>query len=201
MFRDLRLVEAFEHVLSPEEWSWFGPMVARGVYHYGDDGWAVFPVAQLRAYPKLWQKAANRVLEKLRTGEWVAKGISPRFGPQPIAISTDLWDYLRFKDRIDEAEGADFRFVALTISDLRPPEVQVSHAEKAHLRGQLTEWIRSHAASSSLPILRADQLAAAREAFAAVTISDNMYRECRRAAGLPQETVQRGRPKTKGRDE
>jgi hypothetical protein len=200
MFRDLRLVEAFEHVLSPEEWFWFGPMVARGIYHYGLDGWPVFPLAELQAYAKLWQKAADRVLEKLRAGEWVAKGISPRFGPQPIPISTDLWDYLRFKDRVDEAEGADFRFVALTISDLRPPEVQISQAEQAQLRPQLTEWIRSHAASSSLAILREDQLAAARKAFTGVTTTDNMYRECRRAARLPKETVQRGRPKTKGRD-
>jgi hypothetical protein len=200
MFRRLRLSEAFEHLLTPEEWRWFGPMVARGVYHYGLDGWPVFSMARLRDYPILWREAAYRATDKLRAGEWQADGISPQCGPQPVPISTDLWEYLTIKDRQEEAEGAGFRFLALTISDVRPPEVQVSHVEQAQLRGQLTRWIQSHAANSSLPALRGEQLAAAREAFAELNISDNMFRDCRRAANLTKESVQRGRPKTKGRD-
>ena len=199
MFRSVRLSLAFEYLVSPEEWRWFGPMVARGVFHFGLDGWPVFPDAHMHEYPRLWGVAADRALEKLRAGAWMAEGISPQYGPQPVPISADLWDYMRIKDRTEEAEGAGFHFLALTVSDLAPSQATGSHADKAHLRGQLTQWIRSNAASSGLPALRADQIAAAREAFAGLTISDNMYRECRRAAGLPAQAVQRGRPKTKGR--
>lgn len=116
----------------------------------------------------------------------------------PVSISVDLWDYLLIVDRLDEAQGKGFHFLALTVSDLRAQAEPVSHASKAKLREQLTQWIRSHAASLPEPPLRAEQLVAAREAFAGSVISDNLYKECRRAAGLSEGTVQRGRPKTKG---
>ena len=79
------------------------------------------------------------------------------------------------------------------------PRVEASHAERALLRRQLTEWIRSHAKSSDLPILRKDQLAAARVAFTGQHMYNmyNMYNECRRAAGLTAQSVQRGRPTIK----
>ncbi len=198
MFRLLRLSDSFQHLVTPEEWHWFGPMVARRVYHYDRDGWPAFPIAQIKSYAQLWRAAADQAFEKLRDGEWAAEGISAQYGPHPVPIGTDLWDYLRIKDRLEEAEGAGFNFVALTVSDLRLPKVEVSHAEQAHLRRQLTQWLQSHAAISKSPLLRSDQLAAAREAFAPAQITDNMYRECRRAADLPPLSVQRGRPKTKG---
>jgi hypothetical protein len=197
MFRSLRLCESFEHVLSQDEWSWFGPMAARRATHFDEEGWPLFAMAERQAYPRVWQKAAQIVREKLRDGEWVAEGISSQFGPQPVRIDTNLWDYLRLNDRVEEAEGAGFHFVALTVSSTRLPKVQVSQAKHASLRKQLTEWIRLHAGASGGPVLRDDQLAAARDAFVGNTISDSMYRECRRAAGLPKNSVQRGRPKIK----
>jgi hypothetical protein len=198
MFRSLRLIDAFEHLATPEEWHWFGPMVRRGVLHFGVDGWPTFPADQLRAYPILWEKLADQALEKLRAGEWMAEGISAALGPRLVPIDTSLWDYMYLVDRAEEAKGAGFHFIALTISDTRPPKaVAVSQASQAHLRTQLTQWIKSQIDPSRPPPLRAEQLAAARTAFAGCVITDNMYRECRRAASLPDAAVQRGRPKAK----
>jgi hypothetical protein len=198
MFRSLRLSDAFQHLLTSDEWRWFGPMVARGTYHYDLDGWPTFSIMQLQNYARVWREAADQALARLRAGEWLAEGISSQYGPKPVSVAIELWDYLSIKDRVDEAEGAGFHFIALTVSDPRPSHEQVSHADTAKLRRLLTEWIRTHAAGLSEPPLRSIQLAAAREAFAGSTISDNLYRECRRAAGLSQGSVQRGRPKTKG---
>ncbi|RYG99313.1 MAG: hypothetical protein EON58_04380 [Alphaproteobacteria bacterium] len=201
MFRSLRLVDAFEHLVSPAQWEWFGPMVARHVLHIGRDGWPLFPVEQLHAYPRVWEEAAKSALTKLQGGEWVAEGISPRFGPHRIRIDTDLWDYLRIKDRVEEAEGGGFLFIALTVSEVKEPHVEVSHSAQAGLRSQLTKWLRDHAERSESAPLRSEQLDAARSAFEGRVITDNMFRECRRAAALPARSVQRGRPKAKGLDE
>jgi hypothetical protein len=59
-------------------------------------------------------------------------------------------------------------------------------------------WIRAQATAQQSPLLRAEQLAAARAAFEGQVISNNLFRDCRRAAGLPETSVQRGRPKAKG---
>ena len=198
MFRGLRLIEAFEHLATPEEWHWFGPMVARGVYHFNIDGWPAFPAHQIRAYPILWKKLADQALVKLRVGEWVAEGISAQLGPRLVPIDPSLWDYMELVDRAEEAKGAGFHFIALTVSDMQPKPMAVSPASQAQLRGQLTQWIRTQSASSGTPLLRAEQLAAARKAFAGCVITDNMYREYRRAASLPEAAVQRGRPIAKG---
>lgn len=198
MFHSLRLIEALEHVATREEWRWFGPMVARDAWHFGVDGWPLFPFHQRLAYDDLLRELADRVLAKLRSGDWVAKGISPQFGPEARAIVTYLWDYLRIVHRTEEAEGGGFRFLALTTSDVQPPKAPAPHADKALLRSQLVQWIRAQAECANWPILRAEQLAAARDHFAGLVITDNMFRDCRRAAQLPDRLVQKGRPKAKG---
>jgi hypothetical protein len=198
MFRSLRLIEAFEHVATAQEWQWFGPMVARGTWHIDVDGWPLFSHSELRAYDELYKGLVARVLVKLRSGEWLAQGISPKFGPEARPIDTHLWDYMHIVHRREEAEGGGFRFLALTISDVQPPKPSVPHADKALLRRQLTEWIRTQAEGARWPPLRAEQLTGAREAFAGHVITDNMFRECRRAAQLPDALVQKGRPKAKG---
>ncbi len=200
MFQRKRLSAAFEYLTTPEEWHWFGPMAARGVMHVGLDGWPLFPNRRRVTYPDLWRKCAGRALEKLRDGDWMAEGISPQYGPRPVPIDTDLWHYLRLVDRAEEAEGVGFHFVALTVSCLEAKAAMVPHTEKADLRRQLTAWIRAQAVSSHVPLLRDEQLAMAREVFGGCVITDNMYRDCRRAAGLPEDAVQRGRPKVKGSD-
>jgi hypothetical protein len=200
MFRSLRFVEAFEHLATPEEWSWFGPMAGRRVMHIGVDGWPLFPFHRMQAYPVLWRKLSGLALDKLRGGEWLAQGISARYGPCPQPIDTNLWDYLQLVDRVEEAKGAGFHFIALTVSSVEPPKLIAPHKDQPLLRRQLTEWIRAHSDASKPPLLRAALLAMAREAFPGCVITDNMYRDCRREAGLPEEAVQRGRPKTKGSD-
>ena len=82
----------------------------------------MFPFEELQAFSRTWKKAAVLALAKLQSGEWTAEGISSQFGPQSVAIDTNLWDYLRIIDRSEEAEGAGFHFVALTVSDVRPPK-------------------------------------------------------------------------------
>ncbi|KQU57499.1 hypothetical protein ASG67_17245 [Sphingomonas sp. Leaf339] len=198
MFRSQRLIEAFEHVATAEEWRWFGPMVARGTMHVGVDGWPLFSHATLTAYDSLYQALVERTLQKLRSGEWIARGISPAYGPEARQIDTHLWDYLCIKHRGEEAEGNGFHFLALTISSLRPTELPVPQAQKALLRRQLTQWLCIQADKAKWPLLRTEQLAAVREAFPNDTITDNMFRDCRRAAQLPDHLVQKGRPKTKG---
>lgn len=200
MFRNLRLIEAFEHLASPIQWSWFGPLVARGVYHIGLDGWPLFPFQQLRAYDVLRTELEARALEKLRSGDWIGQGISARYGPHRMPIDTHLWDYMQIVPRMEEAKGGGFHFLALTVTDTKPPRAVASQADTASLRRQLTEWIQSHAEASGKPVLRSVQLAEARAAFPSVVISANMYRECRRAAGLSSASVQTGRPKVKGRE-
>lgn len=198
MFRSLRLVDAFEHLVSPEAWRWFGPMVARGVYHVGLDGWPSFPHWQIQAYPKVWNEAASLALAKLRSGEWVAEGISHHYGPRPIPIETILWEYLQFEDRSDDAKGAGFHFIAVTVSCARPLNPSISHVAHGSLRHQLIRWIRDHARAAPQPVTRMEQLIAARAAFAPRVVSDNLFKECRRAADLPPHLVQQGRPKLKG---
>jgi hypothetical protein len=172
-------------------------MVARGVYHVGFDGWPLFPHWQLQAYPKVWNEAASLALAKLRAGEWVAEGISHHFGPRPILIETILWEYLQFEDRSDDAKGAGFHFIAVTVSSVCRPS-PISHVKHGSLRRQLTKWIIDHAQASAHAVTRTEQLIAARVAFAPQAITDNLFKECRRAAGLPAHLVQQGRPKLKG---
>ncbi len=198
MFQSLRLSLAFEFLATKEEWAWFGPMVGRDVLHWGYDGWPRFPLEQIRDYQALWTILADAAQEKLKDGDWTAKGISPAFGGMPVPIDTMLWEYLRIKDRLEEAEGWGFHFVALTVTDRQLPKVEVSQASKQTLRAQLIRWIQAQAAAQPVPLLRAEQLAAARAAFEGVEISDNLFRDCRRAAGLAETSVQRGRPKAKG---
>lgn len=198
MFHSLRLIEAFEHLTTVDEWHWFGPMVARGNMHFGVDGWPLYSLNDRLAYDLLWQDLVERAHTKLRTGDWLAKGISAKFGPQALPIDQYLWDYLRIVHRGEVAEGDGFRFLALTVSELQPAEVRTPFIEQPILRRQLTEWIRSDAERPGAPPLREKQLAAAREAFPGVNITNNMFLECRRSAGLGQSRVQRGRPKAKG---
>jgi hypothetical protein len=198
MFRSLRLAEAFQFLAHPNQWEWFGPMVKRRVLHFGIDGWPAFPVEELRAYQLLWLDLAGKALEKLQDGEWMARGISVASGPQPIPIDTVLWDYLRIKDRVEEAEGAGFHFIALTVTQVKPVGAMTPHAEQPALIRQLTDWIRNDAERPGPPALRAEQYAAACKAFSGSAITPNMFRNCRRAAGLKSAAVQKGRPKTKG---
>lgn len=200
MFRSLRLIDAFEHLATPDEWHWFGPMVARGNSHCDKDGWPLFSHQQLSAYDALWKKLVDLVHRKLRAGEWVAQGISAQFGPRRMEIDTYLWEYLQIVHRTEEAEGAGFRFLALTVSDVEPPRAMAPLEKQPLLRRQLTDWIRAHAESATSPPLRVEQIAAARAAFAGQVITENMYRECRRAAGLTAGSVRIGRPKAKGSD-
>jgi hypothetical protein len=197
MFRSLRLAEAFQFLAHPDQWAWFGPMVKRRVNHCDIDGWPTFPHEELRAYPRVWNELAAKALEKLQDGEWTAQGISVASGPQPIPIDTVLWDYLRIKDRVEEAEGAGFHFLALTVTQVQPIVTMSPHAEHPVLSRQLTEWIRNDAERPGPPLLRAEQYAAACKAFSGSTITPNMFRNCRRAAGLKNAAVQRGRPKAK----
>lgn len=198
MFQSLRLSLAFQFVATPDEWQWFGPMVARGMFHCDMDGWPVFPIPQIQQYKLFWNELAGRARVKLQEGDWTAEGVSPAHGVLPIPIHTALWDYLRIVDRMDEAEGSGFRFIALTVTSVETPKVVVSQASKATLRRQLTDWIRSHAEAADGTVLRDDQKAAARAAFKGCVITDTMFRDCRREANLGKISVQTGRPKAKG---
>jgi hypothetical protein len=195
MFHSLPLSEAFEHLATPEEWRWFGPMVARGAMHFGVDGWPLFTARDLAAYQMLRKRLAAEALRRLRTGEWIASGISPATGPSPVSIDTTLWDYLEIVDRVEEAKGAGFHFIALTVTEHQPTKVAVAHYEKATLRSQLTSWIKVQTAASSEPIRKWDLRKEARAAFQGRTITDNMFRDAWRGAAVPGTAKHSGRPK------
>jgi hypothetical protein len=199
MFRALPLLEVFQYLATPEEWRWFRPMAGRHVYHIGLDGWPLFELQQRLDYQSLWRTLAAEALTKLQDGEWTAEGICRQVSPQRVPIDPLLWDYMRFLDRVEAAEGGGFHFIALTVSAAIATK-EVSHAETGQLRKQLTEWIRAQASLSGPPLLRSEQLAAARVAFSDCVITANMFRDCRRDAGLPRDAVQQERPKAKGSD-
>jgi len=196
MFSGLRAPEIFQYVIPAKEWRWFSYMVAKSLI--GEDGWPLYSPSKLQEYDELLEEAIRRVLEKLRSGEWVAHGICASHGPQLIRIEPALWGYLSFNGRAAEAHGEGFRFIALSFSSTEPPKPPLPYIASGKLRPQLTEWIRNYVEQFSSPPLRADVLAAAREAFE-VEISDNMYKECRRAAGLEPHQIQEGRPPTKAK--
>lgn len=139
MFRSLELIDAFEHLASPSEWHWFGPMVARGTYHFGLDGWPLFSLEERQAYDRLYKELHERALERLRSGQWIAEGICASRSPQRIPVDTYLWHYLQFVHWMKEAKGAGFHFIALTVTDTQPPKEVVPQADTALLRKQLTE--------------------------------------------------------------
>ena len=200
MFHRLRLIEAFEKIACPEEWEWFGPMVARGVMHIGADGWPLFENHRLRAYQIVLARLEGEVLQKLRAGEWIAEGISHQYGPKLVQIETSLWEYLQIENRLEEASGAGFHFLALTLTEISEPRSTTPLAEQPRLRRQLTNWIQTEIAKSSGPVRKADVEREARRAFEGVVISPNMFREAWRDADVPHHSKHRGRPKAKGSD-
>ena len=197
MFSALRSPAIFEYVIPAKEWRWFSYMVAGSLI--GEDGWPLYSRSKEQEYDELLEEAVRRVLEKLRSGEWIADGICASHGPQLIKIEPALWSYLGFDSRAVEAHGEGFRFIALSFSSTEPPKPPLPYIASGKLRPQLIKWIRSYVEQFSSPPLRDDVLAAARDAFD-VEISDNMYRECRSAAGLEPHHIQRGAPikKVKG---
>ena len=198
MFRPLRLAEAFEHVATADEWRWFGPMVARRVMHFGLDGWPLYTQDTLRRYDDLYRKLLIRVHDKLRSGEWLARGISPSLGPESRPIDPALWDYMDIVHRTEFAEGGGHRLFIAAIAGVQTVRPPVPQAATALLRAQLTRWIREQAKGAASPPTRAEQLAAARDAFSEHKITSNLYRDCRRAAELEPSMRQKGRPKAKG---
>jgi hypothetical protein len=200
MFLELRLTHAFKHLMNAHDWSWFGPIVAPGTYHCDDQGWPLYTHRELQVYDEMWLHVAYRTREKLKAGKWVAAGISHPNGLGRAPIDVVLWDYLHIVVGTEEAAGSGFRFLALTVSDVQPSKAVVSQRQTGVLRSQLTSWIRQNVKGIQAPQLRADQLKAARDAFEGCDITENMFRDCRRAAGLPESAVQNGRPKAKGLD-
>lgn len=191
MFSGMRSPQIFEFVIPAKEWRWFSYMVASSLI--GEDGWPLYSRSKENEYQELLEEAVWRVLEKLRSAEWVADGICASHGPQLVKIEPALWSYLSFDDRAAEAQGEGFRFIALRFSSTEPPKPPLPYIASGKLRPQLTKWIRAYVEQFSSPPLRDDVLAAARNAFE-VPISDNMYRECRRAAGLEPHQIQSGAP-------
>lgn len=195
VFSSLRPPDIFQFVVSAEEWRWFRPMLASPLI--GGDGWPLYSRSKQSDYFDLLEVATSHVLSHLRSGQWIAKGICPTHGPEPMKIDPNLWIYLVLDQHAREAHGEGLRFIALSFSNTETPAAPTPYAASASLRKKLTEWIAVYVDQSTSPPLRANMLTAARDAFQ-VPISDNMFRECRRAAGLDSAQVQRGRPKTKG---
>jgi hypothetical protein len=204
MLQSIRLYEAFERVALCDEWSAFSVMETpynSDLLQVDDAGWPTITVEEDQAYRALWKRFACRVERRLWAGEWIAEGISATLGPRYVEIDTRLWAFLRIEPMTDVASGEGVRFTHLRFSAAAPvlvPKAVVPQSQTASLRAQLTAWIRDYARAASGPVRRVDMMAAARAAFAGREITDNMFRDCRRAANLDKESVQTGRPKAKG---
>jgi hypothetical protein len=163
--------------------------------HFGIDGWAVFPTHRMLQYKGTWSKLASQALEKLRAGDWVAAGISVATGPSPVPIDTDLWYYLQLKDYVEEAEGAGFHFIALTVTEVHAPRQLEPLCAQPQLRRQLTQWIERQLFSREGPIRKADLLKQARAEFEGRTITNNMFATSWTQASFPESKKFSGRPK------
>jgi hypothetical protein len=126
---------------------------------------------------------------------WVAAGISCRTGPIPVPIDPDLWDYLQFVDRAEEAKGAGFHFICLTVSEVQPPRLFEPFAAQPELRRLLSEWIEGQLANARTRMRKADLREQAREAFMGRIITDNMFATAWKLADVPEAAKFRGRPK------
>jgi hypothetical protein len=201
MFSSFFLHEAFALAADPADWSEFNQLrppddTDLWIVTLGDR-WNERDIQVLR-YRELWAKFVELLREKLMTGEWTADGFNAQLSSEPVTIPARLWKVLDVRPGHDEAEGEGFKFISLSFSQVKPSRKITPHAEQPSLRRQLTKWIRDEAERAGPPTLRKDQYAAACKAFAGLTITDNMFTECRRAAGLKRSAIQRGRPKAKG---
>jgi hypothetical protein len=201
MFSSVSLLEAFARVSSPMEWEEFNALRPANDTDY----WIVSLGGILSArdrevlrYRELWAQFVEAMRMKLLAGEWVADGFNSQFGSRTIPIDARLWKILQISPGRDEAEGEGFRFINLSISQVRPTANRTNHAAKTVLRHELIRWIEALARESNeawtVPLARE----AARRAFQGVTISDYMFNKAWGAADKPEHFIQHGRPKLKG---
>ena len=204
MFRNITLFEAFERLADDEDWREFCELKPEGdvgtwiwIISMGMASRTPNPREQaILRYRELWAKYAELTRQKLLGGEWVADGFNPQFGARAVQIDARHWRILEF-DFNGEVEGGGFKFVNLSISEVRPHAATLSHIDGADLRRELTRWIENQARSADGPMTSDQVLAAARRAFDGTKITDNMFREVWRLASKPEHFRQRGRPKAK----
>lgn len=200
MFSCIPLLDAFARVADPSEWEEFKRLAPPKDADYWllsmTDRFSARDLAVLR-YRDLWAKFVQSVREKLIAGEWVADGFNPQFGSRPVPIDARLWKSLDIAPGHDEAEGEGFRFVHLSISQVRP-QARLEQAAHVDLRRELIRYVEDVGRLTTVRMTMPEVRGAARRAFNGTAFTDNMFKEAWRAAKRPPLLRQSGRPKLKG---
>jgi hypothetical protein len=195
MFQSISLREAFERAAMPTDWDEFSQLAEANDV----DLWIISMSERMTPYERrvmryreLWERFVGAVRSKLLSGEWVADGFDPRFGPRPVQIDPRLWKVLDIAISRDEAEGDGFRFTNLSFTEVQAGQ---TNAAKPRFKFELIRWIEGLAAATSTPMTFEQVRDAARRAFIDVTFSNNMFLEAWRAAEKPPHFLHKGRPK------
>jgi hypothetical protein len=197
MFLSLSLLEAFERAAAPGEWAEFSQLGEANDVDFWIIGMSerVTPYEQrIMRYRELWERFVGVLRSKLLSGEWVADGFDPRFGPRPVQIDPRLWKVLEIAASHDEAEGGGFKFTNLSFTEVGCSGPK-SASTKPGFKFELIRWIEGLAQATSSPMTSEAVRDAARRAFIDLKISNNMFAEAWRAAQKPPHFLHQGRPK------
>lgn len=205
MFRDANLPEVFQRVADEADWREFCEIKVEGDV----DTWLwIFALRDsssqscsreraILRYRELWINFAGLLREKLLSGEWVAHGFNPQFGPHPVRIDKSHWSVLEFALGHDRAEGQGYVFTNLSFTAVKAASTTMPHVERASLLRELVRWIEALAASESGPMTAHEVRELARARFAGTKISDYLFGDAWRASEKPAHFLQKGRPKAK----
>lgn len=120
MFKRISLAESFEFVASPDEWRVFrsfGEVTGVDLWINSMATGGPSTPGKLDECDRLRSTFLGRVLQRLRSGDWMAEGFDPAKGPELRPIPQQLWQVLEFSPYDDEVSGRGFKFVSIVISN------------------------------------------------------------------------------------
>jgi hypothetical protein len=156
---------------------------------------------------KFWE----RILPKLRAGEWSAYG-RPKGSIKPVGIPADLWTELECYFGRDEAHSGpelDLQFYGVRVQfgqaedttfEVAQPKDQSSHVPGERKR-DLACWLRAEAPRRQRLVTVAALLEEVNAALPGRNYSRNMLKETLRVTDLREYFIIDGRPREKGVDD
>ena len=215
MFSREPLRETFRRVASNEEWQEFSCLsgVTQQQLEWNRQVLKQDPEKPATKYMRIWRLLADRLLVKLRSGEWVGEGINPSFGIQRQRIDSELWHLLDLTPLDYCASGAGFMFAALKISEVKPSSADGCPSDPedrggvptqrvpGSLRRELQEFLQAKAIAGSGPFTKAFLLSEARREVSphiSRYTFDQAVDGLRASGNLPADFFFRGSPKSKG---
>lgn len=142
---------------------------------------------------KLW----DRILPSLLDGRWSAEG----YIADSVALSAippKRWPSLSCdfaRGEVYSTGGSDLHLYDVTVIQPHVEATRTSQTEMAGIRRRLIEWIRTELNETAGPLKKGEMLKRGRAAFPADSITDNLFSEAWRSAGIPLDRRQKGRPR------